>query len=71
MLSGFKQMPTISIDYAVMEKSDRVVVLPFDLYWNDIGSWDSLYDILDKDENGNVKKGDVLTIDTRGTPYPW
>ncbi len=67
MLSGFKQMPNISLDYAVMEKSDRVVVLPFDLYWNDIGSWDSLYDILDKDENGNVKKGDVLTIDTRGT----
>ena len=67
MLSGFKQMPNISLDYAVMEKSDRVVVLPFDLYWNDIGSWDSLYDVLDKDENGNVKKGDVLTIDTKGT----
>lgn len=67
MLSGFDQMPNISIDYAVMEKSDRVVMLPFDLYWNDIGSWDSLYDILDKDENGNVKKGDVLTINTRGT----
>lgn len=65
MLSGFKQMPNISIDYAVMEKSDRVVVLPFDLYWNDIGSWDSLYDIMDKDGNGNVKKGDVMTIDTR------
>ncbi|MCF6155388.1 MAG: mannose-1-phosphate guanylyltransferase/mannose-6-phosphate isomerase [Candidatus Brocadia sp.] len=67
MLSGFKKMPNISLDYAIMEKSDRVVVLPFDLYWNDIGSWDSLYDVLDKDENGNVKRGDVLTIDTQGT----
>lgn len=67
MLSSFKRMPNISLDYAVMEKSDRVVVLPFDLYWNDIGSWDSLYDVLDKDENGNVKRGDVLTINTQGT----
>ena len=67
MLSGFELMPDISIDYAVMEKSDRVVVLPLDLYWNDIGSWDSLYDVLDKDEERNVTQGDVLAIDTRGT----
>ncbi len=44
-----------------------MVVLPLDLYWNDIGSWDSLYDVLDKDEEKNVKQGDVLAIDTRGT----
>ncbi|GAN31542.1 MAG: mannose-1-phosphate guanylyltransferase/mannose-6-phosphate isomerase [Candidatus Brocadia sp. AMX2] len=67
MLLGFSRMPNISLDYAVMEKSDKVVALPFALYWNDVGSWDSLYDVLDKDENGNVKKGDVLAIDTRGT----
>ncbi|MBU1183023.1 MAG: mannose-1-phosphate guanylyltransferase/mannose-6-phosphate isomerase [Proteobacteria bacterium] len=67
MLSHFKNMPDISIDYAVMEKSDKVVMLPLDLYWNDIGSWDSLYDVLDKDENGNVTKGDVLTVDTKNT----
>ncbi|MDN3513905.1 MAG: mannose-1-phosphate guanylyltransferase/mannose-6-phosphate isomerase [Candidatus Brocadia sp.] len=67
MLSNFAQMPNISLDYAVMEKSDRAVVLPLDLYWNDIGSWDSLYDVLDKDANGNVKKGDVLTVNTQGT----
>lgn len=67
MLSGFEHMPDISIDYAVMEKSDRAVVLPLDLYWNDIGSWDSLYDVLDKDEERNVKQGDVLAIDTTGT----
>ena len=67
MVSNFDRMPGISIDYAVMEKSDKVMVLPFDLYWNDIGSWDALYDVLDKDENGNVKKGDVFTIDTKNT----
>ncbi len=67
MLSGFAQMPDISIDYAVMEKSDKVVVMPLDLYWNDIGSWDSVYDVLDKDEDDNVKQGDVLAIDTKRT----
>ena len=67
MTSYFNQMPDISIDYAIMEKSDRVVTFPLDIYWNDIGSWDSLYDVLDKDENGNVQKGDVLSIDTKGT----
>ncbi len=67
VVSGFKRMPEISIDFAVMEKSNDVTMLPLDLYWNDIGSWDSIYDVLDKDENKNVKKGDVLTIDTKET----
>lgn len=67
MLSRFDQMPDISVDYAVMEKSDKAVVMPLDLYWNDIGSWDSLYDVLDKDKHGNVKQGDVLAIDTKST----
>jgi len=58
-------MPDISIDYAVMEKSERVVVLPLSLYWNDIGSWDSLDDILYRDGNGNATVGDVITIDTK------
>ncbi|MDP3013308.1 MAG: mannose-1-phosphate guanylyltransferase/mannose-6-phosphate isomerase, partial [Candidatus Subteraquimicrobiales bacterium] len=67
MTANFNQMPDISIDYAIMEKSDKVVMLPLDLYWNDIGSWDSLYDVLDKDENGNIKMGDILTLDTKNT----
>ena len=67
MITSYPQMPEISIDYAVMEKSDRVVTIPLDLYWNDIGSWDSLYEVLDKDADGNVKTGDVLAIDTKGT----
>jgi mannose-1-phosphate guanylyltransferase/mannose-6-phosphate isomerase len=67
MVANFDRMPDISIDYAVMEKSDRVVTLPLNLYWNDIGSWDSLYDVLDKDKNGSVTKGDILTVDTKNT----
>ena len=67
VVSNFHHMPNVSIDYAVAEKSDRIVVLPLDLYWNDIGSWDSLYEVLDKDNMGNVKMGDVVTIDTKDT----
>jgi mannose-1-phosphate guanylyltransferase/mannose-6-phosphate isomerase len=67
MLSGFEQMPDISIDYAVLEKSDRVVVIPADIYWNDIGSWDSLFDVLEKDENSNARSGEVVSIDTKDT----
>ncbi len=65
MNDQFHQMPEISIDYAVMEKSDRVALLPLDLYWNDIGSWDSLHDVLSSDENGNAALGDVMAIDTK------
>ncbi|MBM4337973.1 MAG: mannose-1-phosphate guanylyltransferase/mannose-6-phosphate isomerase [Deltaproteobacteria bacterium] len=64
MISQFHQMPAISIDYAIMEKSDRVVMLPMDLYWNDIGSWDSLHDLLPQDADGNALIGDVITLDT-------
>lgn len=64
MIKQFGQMPDISIDYAIMEKSDRVALLPLDLYWNDIGSWDSLHDILPQDENGNATVGDVIALDT-------
>ena len=67
MIDRFGVMPEISIDYAIMERSDRGVVLPLDLYWNDIGSWDSLYDILERDDDGNGKIGDVLTLDTKNS----
>jgi len=59
----FANMPNISIDYAIAEKSDRVVTIPLTAYWNDIGSWDAIYDVLDKDEDGNALKGDCLPID--------
>jgi len=67
MLSSFHSMPDISIDYAIMEKSKRVVAIPMDIYWSDVGSWDSLYDILEKDEKGNAILGDVIAKDTENS----
>jgi len=62
---NFAAMPVISVDYAVMEKSDRVVTVPVDLYWNDVGSWSSFFDLLDKDDNGNAVIGDVVSVATQ------
>lgn len=61
----FEHLPNISIDYAVMEKSKKTVVLPIDFSWSDVGSWDTVYDIFPKDENRNSKIGDVIDVDTR------
>ena len=61
--SHFFDMPNISIDYAVAEKSRLGVTIPLQLYWNDVGSWDAIYEVLDKDEAGNAIKGDAVAID--------
>ena len=61
---AFSACPDDSIDYAVMEKTDKAIVVPMDAGWNDIGSWTSLWDISEKDENGNAFVGDVLSEDT-------
>lgn len=61
---AFVQCPSISIDYAVMEKTQRAVMIPLDAEWNDIGSWSALWEIGDTDCNGNVIKGDVLCHDS-------
>ena len=63
VLQAFASMPNISIDYAVAEKSKHVVMIPLDCYWNDVGSWDAMYDILPKDAQGNAMRGDCLAID--------
>jgi mannose-1-phosphate guanylyltransferase/mannose-1-phosphate guanylyltransferase/mannose-6-phosphate isomerase len=60
----FSTCPADSIDYAVMEKSDKVAVISLDAGWNDVGSWSALWDVTGKDQSGNAIKGDVLTIDT-------
>ena len=64
---AFESSPSDSIDYALMEKSDNVVVVPLDAQWNDIGAWSALHDIGIKDANGNVIKGDVIAQDTSNT----
>ena len=60
-----EEMPSISIDYAVAELSKKVRMVPLSCYWNDIGSWDAMYDILPKDKAGNAVKGDCITIDCK------
>jgi len=66
-ISNFSKMPSISIDYAVMEKSKKVAVVPMDIFWSDVGSWDSFYKISEKDSEGNVLIGDVKTLDTKNS----
>jgi mannose-1-phosphate guanylyltransferase/mannose-6-phosphate isomerase len=62
-----RNCPSQSIDYALMEKTDKAVVVAADLGWSDIGSWQALYDVLEHDENGNVCQGDVLIEDTKNS----
>jgi mannose-1-phosphate guanylyltransferase/mannose-6-phosphate isomerase len=56
-----------SIDYSLMEKSERVAVVPVDMAWNDIGSWQALWDVSAKDAAGNVVHGDVILEDVRNS----
>lgn len=66
-LRDFSNMPDLSIDYALMEKSKQVSMLPLDLSWSDVGCWDNVYEMLDKDENQNAKKGSVVAVDTKNS----
>lgn len=61
----FKNLESISIDYGVMEKTDRALVIPADMKWSDVGSWVALEEILEKDEQGNVVLNKHLGIDTQ------
>lgn len=61
---SFASCQNVSIDYALMEQSKNVVVVPLDANWNDVGSWSNLYDLGKKDDNNNFKKGDVISLDT-------
>lgn len=62
--AAFEACPDESVDYAVMEKTDRAVVLPLDAGWSDVGSWTALWEIKDKDSSGNVLDGDVIAHNT-------
>ena len=61
---AFARSPDDSIDYAVMEKAERVAVVPVAMGWSDVGSWDALHAISDTDDGGNAHQGEVLAIDT-------
>lgn len=64
--TAFNSSPSISIDYAVMEKTDHGAVVPADFGWSDVGSWSALWDVGDKDDGGNVVVGDVVMEDASG-----
>jgi mannose-1-phosphate guanylyltransferase/mannose-6-phosphate isomerase len=61
----FKKLDPISIDYAVMEKTDRAAVIPADIGWSDVGSWTALDDVSERDASGNVIMGNVIDIGSR------
>lgn len=65
--SSFKDVPSESIDYAVMEKSANVAVVPCDIGWSDIGSWNALGDLAAPDENGNRVEGQALLYNTHNS----
>ncbi|HEX8257631.1 MAG TPA: mannose-1-phosphate guanylyltransferase/mannose-6-phosphate isomerase [Allosphingosinicella sp.] len=65
--SAFARSPSISIDYAVMEKVERAAVAPVSMGWSDIGSWDALYDLIEKDAHGNALSGEVVAIGGSGS----
>ncbi|RMF89705.1 MAG: mannose-1-phosphate guanylyltransferase/mannose-6-phosphate isomerase, partial [Methanobacteriota archaeon] len=67
LLARYEELPTISIDHGIMEKTEKAVVLPFEKGWRDVGSWKSVYELLGKDERGNASKGDVLSMDTENS----
>ncbi len=64
---AFAECPSKSIDYAVMEKTDKAAVVPVSMGWSDLGSWDALWSASEPDENGNVLVGDVLVEDVTGS----
>ena len=63
----FNTMPDISVDYAVMEKSKKIALLPLDCGWNDLGSWQAIYDVSQKDKNGNYITGNVIDVDSKNS----
>ncbi len=66
-LNQYEQMTDISIDYALMEKTKKMAIIPFETSWKDIGSWDSIYEISDKDKNGNYITGNVIDINSKNS----
>lgn len=62
---AFRAAPSISIDYAVMERTGHAAVIPAELGWSDVGSWDALWTIAEKDGAGNALQGPVTAVDSR------
>lgn len=64
--ASFAQVNEISIDYAVMERTEKAALVPLSTMWTDLGSWEAFYNSKAKDKNRNVLEGDVIAVDTQG-----
>src|SRR5690606_26118174 len=62
----FRRAPTLSIDEGLLERSDRVSVVPSDFHWDDIGAWDAVFRTRPLDEQGNARVGEAFAVDSRG-----
>lgn len=67
VVDNYSRLPAISVDYGILENSKQIKTLPVDFNWNDLGTWDALLDLFDKNESGNVQLGDVLGVDSENT----
>ena len=62
---AYNDLPALPFDIAIMEKTKKAAVIPSAIGWSDVGSWESIWDIKEKDKNGNVKKGRVATVNSK------
>ncbi len=62
LLEKFNEMESISIDYSIMEKTKKAYIVVSDIMWSDIGAWEAFGEVIGKDENGNIKIGDVINV---------
>lgn len=67
LVQGYRDIPNLSVDYGVVEKIDNLAVVTAEFDWDDLGSWEAMYRLGDKDENGNVIQGDVLAMDCKNS----
>lgn len=68
--NNFLLCPSLSFDYAIMEKTNKALVMPVQLGWNDLGNWQRIWESSEKDQNNNIIKGDVITRNTVNS-YIW
>ena len=61
----YRELPDTSIDYGLLESADNVAVVPVEMGWSDLGSWDALYEQRIKDKDGNLLEGDVVALNSR------
>jgi len=65
----YERFPSISIDYGLMEITRKAAVIPVEMGWNDLGSWNAFYQLAEKDDEDNVKQGEVVSIDSKNSLF--